>query len=527
MGLFDEIGGRELLPLRGRQVSGELAIRETCKRHKHFVAQAPTGYGKTQQSAHIIDGCLRKGKRALFIAPAIQLVEQTRESFERQGITDVGIMQAQHVRTNRHAALQIACLATLVRRPPPPVDLVLVDECHQQSEFLYGLMNTIWKDTIVIGLSATPWARGMGLHYTTLLVLATMKQMIEDGAPTGLCKWWGYGVPPKFAPNVSGVHRVAGELRDGELSGVMSAKSIVGNTVETWLKHRQNGNHPGNRTFLYGHNRAHAKELMEAFNAQGVPFGYIDGETNADDRRKVFEKYDSLEIAGVANVGVLIAGVDKDVRCISDNRYSESETYLVQSHGRGMRLKTDGDVLFVLDHAGNRDRMGNPEDIHHANLDKRSPGDKSEPFEGERPTPKPRTCGKCSALIPPATKACPLCGDVFSKPNTIEHEKGELVEFGLTPPKAKKSKKEEPTPAMKEVFYAEAIHIADEKGRKRGWADHLYFERYKHWPTRKNGIEPIAPSYETLRYVQSRNIARAKSRQNETVETGERRVGNG
>ena len=80
----------------------------------------------------------------------------------------------------------------------------------------------------------------------------------------------------------------------------------------------QNGNHPGDRTFLYGVNRAHARALMEKFNSAGVSFGYIDGETGPDERKRVFDRYRSREDKGICNVGVLITGVDEDVRCIQD-----------------------------------------------------------------------------------------------------------------------------------------------------------------------------------------------------------------
>lgn len=519
MTLFDSLEEPSTLrPLRGRQIPAPGLIRAAIREgHKHLVAQAPTGYGKTQLAAEMINSCLQRGNKSLFIAPAINLVEQTLHSFESQGIRDVGVMQAQHYRTDHTAALQIACLATLTRRSVlDRIKLVIIDECHEQSQFIYDLMANQWKDIVVIGLSATPWARGMGRHYTKLVVLATMKEMMEDGPPTGLCKWWGYGVPPDLAPDVSAVKRVAGKLDEGAVSKVMSGKSIVGNTVETWLKHRQLGNHPGDRTFLYGVDRAHARSLMEAFKAQGIDFGYMDGETNPDDRRKTFEQYESRDIKGICNVGVLITGVDRDVRCISDNCYTESEIRLVQQHGRGMRLKMDGSMLFVLDHAGNRQRLGNPEDIHHETLDSRSPKDKEDPFEGEKPTPKPRTCGKCFALIPPSTKVCPKCGDIFVAPNRTEHVAGELVALDGRKIKSNKAKKPEATMAQKQEWFSGFLTIADQRGKVEGWAAHRYKEKFGVWPNQlKKDRGPV--SLDVLSFDKHARIKYAKSKAKEVV----------
>lgn len=512
MTLFDTIEERTLRPLRGRQIAAPGLLRDAIKQgHRHIVAQAPTGYGKTQLAAEMVHSCLKKGGKAIFVAPAIELVEQTLKSFESQGIRDVGVMQARHHRTDHMASLQIACLATLIRRPViQEVKLVIIDECHQQSDFIYGLMADQWKDVIVIGLSATPWARGMGRPYTKLVVLATMRDMMEDGPPTGLCKWWGYGVPKEMSPDVSGVKRVAGKLDEAGVSQVMSTRTIVGNTVETWLKHRQLANHPGDRTFLYGVDRAHAKALMEAFNAAGVKFGYMDGETSSEERQRVFAQYDSREIAGIANVGVLIAGVDKDVRCISDNCYTESEIRLVQQHGRGMRIKDDGAALFVLDHAGNRERLGNPEDIHHLTLDARGPKDKDDPYKDEKPVPKPRTCSKCFALIPPATRVCPKCGDVYVKTATVEHLKGELVEMG------KKKPKKEPKD-VKQEFYSGLLYIGAERNpdnpeKAAKFALAKYRQRFGVWPNRLQKV-PARPSVAVRKYDQEKRIEYFKSQQ--------------
>jgi superfamily II DNA or RNA helicase len=68
---------------------------------------------KTLTAAHLIRGALEKGKRPIFICPAINLVNQTLEAFEGEGIRDLGVMQAQHERTDYEARVQIASVQTL------------------------------------------------------------------------------------------------------------------------------------------------------------------------------------------------------------------------------------------------------------------------------------------------------------------------------------------------------------------------------------------------------------------------------
>ena len=87
MTLFDTIEPeRSLRPLRGRQIPVIPAIYEAVKAgHRRIMIQAPTGFGKTVLAAHLMHRSASKGKRPIFIAPAIALVEQTLASFEAQG----------------------------------------------------------------------------------------------------------------------------------------------------------------------------------------------------------------------------------------------------------------------------------------------------------------------------------------------------------------------------------------------------------------------------------------------------------
>src|ERR1044071_811763 len=320
-----------LHPLRGRQVAVIPAITEAVREgHKRIVVQLPTGAGKTVIAA----------------------------------------IQARHGRTDFTRRIQIASRDTLVRRPLPEVDLVIVDECHQNTDAMLKIMNAeAWKDKIVIGLSATPWARGMGLHWTKLIVGATMRQMMDDGPPTGLCGMRAFGVPPDYEPDFTGVKRIGDDLDEGATARVMNTPRLVGNAIEHWLRTRQQGDHPGDRTFLRGVNCAHAKSLMEAFEAAGIRCGYIDGESSKEERQRTFTRYRSKEIKVLASVRVLGVGVDEDVRCMIDCAKTISQINHVQWWGRGMRLADGKTHVFGLDHAGNCTFMGMPWEIHHDSLD--------------------------------------------------------------------------------------------------------------------------------------------------------------
>ena len=492
-----------LPPLRSWQERTVPQIRQAVKDgHRRIVVQSPTGAGKTLLAAHLFANSISKGKRPMFAVPDITLVEQTLASFERVGITDIGVIQAQHARTDWNAQVQIASIASLIRRELPDVDLIVIDEAHVQWEALYKLMDgPVWADKVVIGLSATPWAKGMGLHWTKLIIGATIKELIEEKI---LCGFRVY--VPAEEVNRGKVHIVKGEFDEGEASLAMREKRIVGDVVKTWIEKWNQ-----DRTFMFCVDRAHAKEQQSAFEQAGIPFGYIDGTMLMEWRRPVFEAFREGRIKGIASVGCLSRGVDEDVHCIIDAQLTNSEMNLVQKIGRGLRNPHGNDKeLLILDHAGNTINLGMVTDIYHDQLDSRKPSDKEPAYAGDNKPKKPHKCSQCHCLIPYGTAKCPVCGFVVVVKSKTQHEDGELIELTYGSP-AKKKKEPKPDPFTKQEFYSGFLYIAQERGYKEGWAANAYREKFDVWP---RGLDKIAtpPTSAVQKWDQHRRIAFAKSK---------------
>ena len=366
-----------LPPLRAWQARTVPQIRDAIREgHKRICVQSPTGAGKTLLSAHLFAGSIAKGKRPMFTVPDLSLIDQTVRSFERVGIHDIGVIQGRHERTDYQAQVQVASVQTLIHREIPEVDLLVIDECHVSFAALYKILDSeAWAGKIVIGLSATPWARGMGLHWTKLIIGATITELITDGI---LCDFQGYG--PAEDVDMSKVHVKAGEYVESESSTIMRDARIVADVVEQWQKHGGQ-----DRTFMFCVDRAHAREQQAKFKQSGIPFGYIDGTMSIDERKPVFEQFRNREIKGIASVGCLSRGVDEDVRCIIDACPTKSEMSYVQKIGRGLRIAPGKERLLILDHAGNAMRLGTVTEIHHDTLDCHTPKDKEKPFAKDKP----------------------------------------------------------------------------------------------------------------------------------------------
>jgi superfamily II DNA or RNA helicase len=352
-------------------------------------------------------------------------------------------------------------------------------------------------ETLFVGLSATPWARGLGKYYDDLIKAATTAELIAAGYLSP------FRVFAPDDPDLSGVRTIAGEFKQDELGVAMDKAKLVGDAIDTWLKRGENRS-----TICFGVNRAHAEHLCQRFVEAGVAAEYMDGKTTREERERTFDRFRRGETNVICNVGVLVAGIDLDVRCIVDCRPTKSEIVFVQSFGRGLRTAAGKDRLIYLDHAGNALRLGLPTDIHHDRLDDGKPR-KSNSAKPERAEPLPRLCECCQAVMPARAKACEACGHVPEAKSLVAHRDGELVELG-----SKLAAKETPQPVDKRQFYAELKGYAKTHGYKAGWADVNFKERFGHWPewSWKAGVAPQAPSLKTKNLILQRTIAFARAR---------------
>jgi superfamily II DNA or RNA helicase len=427
----------------------------------------------------------------------LNLIDQTVAAFEREGIQALGVMQGAHERTDHTQPVQICSAQTLARRSRPNVDIVIVDEAHERHKsILSWLADLAWSAVPFIGLSATPWARGLGKYYNDLIIAATTADLIRDGYLSPFVAF----APSE--PDLAAVRTVAGDFHEGELADAMDKPSITGDIVETWLKRGE-----GRSTFCFCVNRRHAQHVAERFIEAGVSAEYMDGMTSRKDREAIFGRFRSGETRIICNVGVLTTGVDLDVRCVIDAKPTRSRMLFVQTIGRGLRPAEGKDKLIILDHAGNHLRLGMVTDIGQSYLDDGTERQNGKKRHRGRSEPLPRLCGECKAVVPNGARRCSSCGASIFLKTTVHAEDGELVELG-----SRRSGRREPTLAEESQFLSElkALH---KPGWKPGWSAAKFKEKFGHWPSPQiAGVAPGTPSLATRNWVKSRAIAWAKKR---------------
>lgn len=114
-------------------------------------------------------------------------------------------------------------------------------------------------------------------------------------------------------------------------------------------------------------------------------------------------------------------------------------------------------------------------------------------------------------MLPPQARECPACGAMIFAATEVTERSGELVELGSS---ATGSVADRHTRQWveKDLWHGALIKISRQKGYTPGWASHKFREKFGVWPS-LNYPPEREPTVEILNWVQSRQIAYAKSRQ--------------
>ncbi|NPT36233.1 helicase [Paraburkholderia xenovorans] len=411
------------IKLRPYQLESIEGLRDGARAgHRAQVLMAPTGAGKTIIGAHLSDEVNKKGRRAAFVVDRVNLVDQTSAVFDKYGIPH-GVIQADHWRKRLYERIQICSAQTIEKRGFfPDLDLLIVDECHATRKATAALIKNR-ADLRVIGLSATPFAKGMAELYTNLVNVCTTNQLVDEGFLVPLQTYAARAI------DMTGAKVVAGEWSDKEIE--KRGMSIVGDIVSEWVE--KTTLHFGGpvKTIVFSATVEHGHELCRQFNEHGYNFqqiSYLDGSDDA--RRELIEEFRKPDstITGLVSCEVFTKGFDvPDILCgIGARPYRKSLSSHIQQLGRVMRVADGKTFGLWLDHCGNVMRFGEDtkrifaEGLHALDDGALDAKVRPEPTEKEK---KELTCS-CGFVLPPACTSCPACGKERERRSMVENVAG-------------------------------------------------------------------------------------------------------
>ena len=466
--------------------------------HRCQLLYAPTGFGKTEVAIYLMKATADNWKSAAMVLDRIVLIDQTSLRLTKYNI-DHGVLQADHWKKDKRKKIQVCSSQTIERRNNlPDIDLMVVDECHISRQKITDIIKSNPKIK-VIGLTATPFTKGLGNIYSKVVCASTTESLVDNKWLTPLRVFIAKEI------DMTGVKKQMGEWSQADAT--KRGMQITGDIVAEWEKKTYEVFGKPRKTIVFCAGVAHGEDLVEQFARKGYNFVSVSYKDNSEYKQEVIDDFakPDTEIHGLIATDILTRGFDvPDVMIgVSARPFSKSLSSHVQQLGRVMRSYEGKDFALWLDHSGNYLRFRDEWEEIYANgvdaLDDAKEKTKKEPTEQIKEESK---CPKCSALWAKNAISCVSCGYVRQK-KQIEQVEGELIELGFNN-RATKSGKQE--------FYSELIYIAQEKKYNPNWASVKYREMFGVWP---RGLEnkPSVPTVATIKWVKHRNIVFSK-RQN-------------
>lgn len=455
------------------------------------ILYAPTGAGKTEMAIALMAATKAKGNKTAMLLDRVVLCDQTSGRLERYKI-DHGVMQAGHWRYRPYENIQVCSAQTLERRGSfPGLNLLIVDECHQTREQTIEFIKNN-PDVRVIGLTATPFTKGLGRVYENVISTVTTKELVNDKVLVPLRVFIAKEI------DMTGAKKVAGEWSNAEATS--RGKKITGDVVTEWIKKTHEVFGEPRKTIVFAAGVEHGSDLAKKFQEQGHNFICISYKDDDEWKKQVIEDFSKpdTDITGLIATDILTKGFDvPDVMIgISARPFSKSLSSHIQQMGRVMRGNEGKEFALWLDHSGNYLRFREDwEEIYadgvHA-LDEGKEKAKKEPSEREKESSK---CPSCHALWS-GGDTCYNCGYVRQKTNKVIDVAGEMEELTGAM-----------THANKQEFWSMMQYYIQYKGWSKGRAANTYREKFGVWPRFLNDETVVHPSPEVEKFVQKKLYA--------------------
>ena len=436
---------------------------------KSLLIQAPTGSGKTALAAEALRRAAARGNRSLFVVHRRELIRQSVEAFSRIGLKH-GIIAAGFP-TSPGALVQIAAVQTLVRRlgRVTPPKLIFWDEAHHCAAGSWQSTYTAFPGACHIGLTATPQrldGRGLRPWFKRLILGPTPRGLIDRGYLSD----YRCFAPPGV--NVDGMRVIAGDYARNEMSIAADRPTITGSALEHYQRHAA-----GKRAIVFCCSIQHSLHVASQFAQAGISAAHVDGETPAQARDEAMERFRSWSLKVMCNVDLFGEGVDvPGIEAVILLRPTKSLGLYLQQVGRSLRPAEGKTHAVILDHAGNVERHGLPDDERHWSLDGRA---EQADAAAVGPT-RVKTCPSCFAVQRVGPPKCFSCGLPFPvKQREVDHVNGELRELDAEAIARKRQERSRQQGAAE--TFEDLVDLGKSWGHRNPWmwARHIFAARQR------------------------------------------------
>lgn len=496
-----------MIDLRPYQVESIDALRAGIRAgHRSQVLVAPTGAGKTVCAAYLLSEVQNKGTKAAFIVDRISLCAQTSTMLWGYGVHH-GVAQSENT-FGRSEPIQVCSAQTIEKRGFfPDLDVLIIDECHTQRKAITEFAQK--TKAKVIGLTATPFSKGMGETYSNIVNVTTTNKLIEQKFLAPLRVYAAKEI------DMTGAKVVAGEWTDREIEE--RGRAIVGDIVAEWQDKTQKHFGGPVKTIGFSATVAHGEEICKQFQAAGYNFHQISYRDDDDTRRELIEEFrkPNSSIIGLISCEALAKGFDvPDILCgIGARPYRKGFASHIQMIGRAMRSSPGKEFALWLDHCGNYlGFYAQMEELFEHGVSKLDDGERQNVVRKEGEKQVSDLVCVCGYILKPSMRTCPSCGKERVRKSRVIEVPGQMFEVNGKPVKAHLQR-------PRSELWREICHVAIE--RKKGdveaaakFAKAQYKNFFDVWPPfpfePSESVDPRLKSHITanvIRYAKARKSA--------------------
>lgn len=489
-----------MITLRHYQKTMVAGIRNSfIKGFKKVLAVLPTGGGKTVVFTFLSQAMGLKGKRAIILVHRVELLRQTSEALDKFDVVH-GIINPQFTPNFKHN-IQNASVQTIIKRLKYlaslgwVADVLIIDEAHHANSKTWQTIISHFEEMnpnlLVVGVTATPIrgdGQGLGVSsggmFEDMVIGPQASELMDEGF---LVRAKVFGPPEKL--DLSGVKTQMGDYQAKELSKLVDKPKITGDAVDHYRELCPNA-----PCIVFCVSVSHAEHVAQQFRDAGYRFYSVDGSMDDETRKKLINGLSTGSVQGLTSCDLISEGTDIPRATVAiELRPTKSKGLNMQQRGRVLRpVYADGYDLstkegrlaaiansekpyaIILDHVGNSEEHGLPNEIHEWSLEgsKKKRGSKN-----QEQAVKVVMCESCFMHQEP-TSVCIGCGHVMKPPkdNTPKQVEGKLREITEEILAEKRGKKIE---VAKTQGIEELLKIAADRGYKPGWAHNINMAREK------------------------------------------------
>lgn len=341
------------MQLRPYQQEAREAIQlEWQSDKKRTLLVLPTGCGKTIVFSKVIEDRVKKGERVLVLAHRGELLEQASDKLQKATGLKTATEKADQTSIGSFFRVVVGSVQTMMREkrlnqfPPDFFDTIVVDEAHHCISEGYQRVLKHFKNSNVLGVTATPDRgdmRNLGSYFESLAYEYSLPAAIKEGY---LSPIKALTIPLKL--DLTGVKQQAGDFSTKDLGTALDP--YLYQIADEMVKHCLE-----RKTVVFLPLVKTSKKFRDILNERGFRAAEVNGESK--DRQEILEDFENNQYNVLCNSMLLTEGWDSPaVDCIVVLRPTKVRSLYSQMVGRGTRLFPGKEELLLLDFLWHTDR---------------------------------------------------------------------------------------------------------------------------------------------------------------------------